>query len=173
MKIRSITCFINPSYPLNEQRLKVAGEFLQIARPAFVDAGYEVQSTRLATVPFPRLLTELKPGNLARLAQELEAAAADLGYAYVSLGPALPEIPESYGLIPEALAATQNAFFSGLMTTLDSSEGRVSLKAVHQCASVIQEASGISPDGFRQPALCRPGERPCGVTLLSGRLSPG
>jgi uncharacterized protein (UPF0210 family) len=64
------------------------------------------------------------------------------------LGPALPEIPESYGLIPEALAATQNAFFSGLMTTLDGSEGRVSLKAVHQCASVIQEASGISQDGF-------------------------
>ncbi len=148
MKIRSITCFIDPSYPLNEQRLKVAGEFLQIARPAFVNAGYEVQSARLATVPFPRLLTELKPGKLARLAQQLEAAAIDLGYAYISLGPALPELTGSYGLIPEALAATQNAFFSGLMTTPDDSEGGVSLKAVHQCAGVIHDASSISSDGF-------------------------
>lgn len=148
MKIRSITCFLDPSYPLNEQRLKGAGEFLQIARPAFIEAGYEVQSARMASVPFPQLLTHLKGGTLSNLAQQLESAASDLGYAYVSLGPALPELPESYGLIPDALSATQNAFFSGLMTTLDGSEGRVSLKAVHECAEVIQRAGGISLDGF-------------------------
>lgn len=145
MKIRSITYFINPSYPLNEQRLKAAGEFLQIARPAFIDAGYEVQTARMASIPFPRLLTHPKAGGLSNLAQQLEAAAAELGYGYVCLGPALPELTESYGWIPEALAATQNAFFSGLMTTAD---GKVSLTAVHQCASVIQNASGISQDGF-------------------------
>jgi len=148
MKIRSITCFIDPSYPLDEQRLKVAGEFLQIARPAFIDAGYEVQTARMASIPFPRLLTNSKVGSLSHLAQQLEAAAADLGFDYISLGPALPELPDSYGLIPEALAATQNANFSGLITTPDGSESRVSLRAVHQCACVIQRASSISPDGF-------------------------
>lgn len=145
MKIRSITCFIDPSYPLNNQKLKSAGNFLQIARPLFVNAGYEVQTARLATVPFPRLLPVLRPDELTHLAQELETRAMELGYSYVSLGPAVPELPESYGLIPEALAATQNAFFSGLMTTLD---GKVSLPAIYQCARVIQRASGISPDGF-------------------------
>ena len=145
MKIRSITCFLDPSYPLNEHKLKRAGEFLQIAQPAFVEAGYEVQSARLAIVPFAYLLPDLKPDALVNLAQQLEAAALDLGYAYVSLGPAFPEQPESYGLIPEALAATQNAFFSGMMTTHD---GKVSLKAIHQCAHVIQRASSISADGF-------------------------
>jgi uncharacterized protein (UPF0210 family) len=145
MKIRSITYFFDPSYPLNDQKLKVAGEFLQIARPAFLEAGYEVQSARMASLPFPRLMTDLKAGALSDLAQQLESAAADQGYAYVSLGPALPELPESYELIPEALAATQNAFFSGMMTTYD---GKVSLKAVRHCARVIQHASSISPDGF-------------------------
>jgi uncharacterized protein len=145
MKIRSITCFLDPSYPLDKQRLKTAGQFLQIAQPEFIEAGYEVQSTRLATVPFSRLLPDGKPGELARLAQNLEAVAADLGYAYVSLGPALPGLPQSYASIPDALAATQNAFFSGLMTTAD---GKVSLPAIRQCAEVIQRASGISPDGF-------------------------
>ena len=128
--------------------MKVAGELLRIARPAFIDASYEVQTARLASVPFPSLLTRLKAEALANLAQQLETAAAELGYGYISLGPALPELPDSYSLIPEALAATQNAFFSGLMTTPDGSEGRVSLKAVHQCASVIQSASCISQDGF-------------------------
>jgi uncharacterized protein (UPF0210 family) len=145
MKIRSITCFIDPLYPLDDQRLKAAGDFLKIAQPAFIEAGYEVQSARLATVPFPHLLPELKPGALARLALKLEAAAAEVGYAYVSIGPALTEQLESYGLIPEALGTTQNVFFSGLMTT---SDGKVSLPAVRKCAEVIQKASGISPDGF-------------------------
>jgi len=145
MKIRAITCFINPSYPLQEQDLKKAGEFLHSAQPAFVETGYEVQSARLATVPFPSLLSEGKPGELSRLAQELEAAAAQLEYTYVSLGPALPDLPGSFGQIPEALAATQNAFFSGSMTFPD---GMISLPAIHACAQVIQLASTILPDGF-------------------------
>ena len=145
MKIRSITCFINPDYPLDQQKLKTAGEFLKLAGPAFNEPGYEVQSARLATVPFPSLLFGDKPDELAQLAQEMEATATDLGYAYISLGPALPGQSDSYRSIPEALAATQNAFFSGLMTTAD---GKVSLPAIRQCAEVIQQASGISPDGF-------------------------
>jgi uncharacterized protein (UPF0210 family) len=145
MKIRSITYFLDPSYPLNEQELKVAGEFLQIAQPAFTEADYEVQSARLATLPFSSLITDIKAGALSNLARQLEPAAADQGYAYVSMGPALPELPASYESIPEAMAATQNTFFSGMMTTQN---GKVSLMAVHQCASVIQRASTISPDGI-------------------------
>jgi hypothetical protein len=145
MKIRSITYFVDPLNPMDMHRLWPAGEFLRIAQPAFVEAGYEVQSSRLATVPFTNLIKEGKAGELARLAQSLEAAASALGYAYVSLGPALPEIPESYVSIPGALAATQNAFFSALMT---GAGGKVSLPAIRQCAEVIQRASTISPDGF-------------------------
>ena len=145
MKIRSVTYFIDPDFPLDVNKLKNAGQFLQIARSAYIEAGYEVQSARLATVPFPKLLPNGKQGELTQLAQELEAASAELGFAYISLGPAQPEQVESYRSIPEALAATQNAFFSGLMTTPD---GKVSLPATRQCAEVIQQASGISPDGF-------------------------
>jgi uncharacterized protein (UPF0210 family) len=69
----------------------------------------------------------------------------EAGFDYVSLGPALPEAPEAYTWIPAALAATQNAFFSGALTTTD---GAIALPAVHACAQVIQQASTISPDGF-------------------------
>jgi hypothetical protein len=145
MRIRSITFFIDPAYPMDEQKLKLAGEFLRVAQPAYIGAGYEVQSARLATVPFPYLVPEHDAGRLVHLTQMLEAAATQLGYAYVSLGPAMPSLPGSYALIPEALAASTSVFFSGLMTT---AEGRVSLPAIHQCANIIQRASMISPDGF-------------------------
>ncbi len=145
MKIRSITCFIHPGYPLIDQRLAAAGEFLKIAQPAYTQAGYEVQSTRLATVPFPQLLTSLKPGMLARMSQQIEQDAASLGFAYVSLGPAYPEQRNYYAPITDALAATQNVFFAGSLTT---SQGSISLEAIHSCAQVIQQASTISPDGF-------------------------
>ena len=145
MQIRSITCFIDPSNPINDRTLRLAGEFLRIAKPVFVDAGYEVQSERLASLPFPSLLQSAGPSGLAKLAQQFEQAAAIAGYAYVSLGPAFPHQLEWYEAIPEALAATQNAFFAGSLTT---SEGEISLAAIHGSAQVIQRASTISADGF-------------------------
>ena len=170
MKIRSITYFLDPAYPLNEQKLITAGEFLQIAQPAFINIGYEVQSARLSTVPFPSLLPGGKPGELAQLAHELEAAAADLGYAYVSLGPALPGQAESYRSIPEALAATQSAFFSGLMTTAD---GKVSLPAIRQCAEVIQQASGITLSGFANLRFAALANMPAGSPFFPAAYHQG
>jgi hypothetical protein len=145
MKIRSITCFIDPSYPLDERQLDLAGEFLQIAQPIFSEFGYEVQSSRLAIIPFSQLLPGFDEGKLPRFAIELEDKAVDRGFAYVSLGPAFPETSEAYAVIPEALAATKNAFFAGSLTTQD---GRVSLQAIKECARVIHSASVITADGF-------------------------
>lgn len=170
MKIRSITFFLDPRYPLNEGRLKAGGDFIQIARPAFEAAGYEVQTARLATVPFPHLLPENSPGKLARLAQELEADASDLGYAYVSMGPALPEFPDSFSFVPEALAATQRVFFSGLMTTND---GKVSLPAIRQCAQIIRKASAISADGFANLRFASLANVPAGSPFFPAAYQQG
>ncbi len=145
MQIRSITCFIEPELPLDEQSLLKARELVEVARPAFTQAGYQVQSTRLATVPFPLLSAKAKVASLADLASQLEMIATGLGYAYVSMGPALPSQPLDYSLIPEALSATQNVFFAGLLTT---PQGEISPAAIRQCARVIRGASVISPDGF-------------------------
>lgn len=143
MKIRSITYFCNPGWPIDKATIRQAGRFTQAARQAFGAAGYEVQSTRLATTPF---LSYLPEGRLLpELAQQLEKLCAEQGIAYVSLGPAFPDRLESYAAIPAALAATQNAFFSGSLTT---PEGQIALPAVRQCAEVIHQAATITPDGF-------------------------
>lgn len=142
MKIRSITYFFNPEYPANQKALHGAEQFASAARGQFQDAGYEVETVRLATPPFPGWYDDGHPGAFAR---DLEAAAQTVGYDYISLGPALPALPRSYAAIPKMLAATQNAFFSGVMT---GSQGKVDLAAVRACAGVIQQAANLSPDGF-------------------------
>lgn len=145
MKIRSITYFCSPGWPLDDEVLSRAGGFAEAARPAFEAAGYEVQTARLAAVPFPALVSQPGDQGLVDLAQALESAAQRRGFDYVSLGPALPEALQGYDAIPAALAATEVTFFAGLMTT---TQDGVSLPAMRACAEVIQQASTISPDGF-------------------------
>ena len=144
MKIRSITYFLNPKYPLDEKALRKAGEFLAQAKSAYEEAGYEVQTTRLATIPFPKLLNS-KAKQLPKLARELAKLLPQIGVAYAALGPALIEFPESYAVIPEAIAASENIFFGGMIA--DRKNG-ISLQAIQACAKIIQQASTITPDGF-------------------------
>jgi hypothetical protein len=174
MKIRSITYFLNPKSPLSEDRLHQAGEFIAAARLAIEAAGYSVQTARLATVPFSQLLPSNEPGSLLRYAQALESVAQGLGYDYVSLGPALPDDPASYTLIPEVIDGTKNVFLAGLMTLPG---GGVSLEAVRLCAQVIVQAGRLSADGFANlrfaalanvppgapffPAAYHSGDQPC------------
>ena len=145
MKIRSITCFLNPGWPLDEGLLRRCGDFVAAARSAFEGAGYEVQTCRLATAPFPTLLAEYEVESLVRLAVTLERAAKQIGLEYVSLGPAMPEDLSTYAAIPAMIAATESVFLTGLMTT---SGGEISLPAVRACAGVIHQVGTISPDGF-------------------------
>jgi uncharacterized protein (UPF0210 family) len=145
MKIRSITYFCNPGWPLNTDILKKAGIFIESASSAFEAVGYEVQTTRLATIPFPQMVEDLNERDVVEFAQLLEQAIEQQGFDYISLGPALPHIPESFNVIPKVLASTELVFLSGLM---DSQGGRIDLQAVRACAEVICQSSDITPDGF-------------------------
>ncbi len=145
MKIRSVTYFCNPGWPLDEKKLQAGGEFLAEAKAAYQTAGYEVQTTRLATTPFPQMLGAEQINQTPKLAEQLSAAIHPLGIAYAALGPAQPEIPESYAVIPETIAAGENIFLSGRMA--DTKSG-ISLSAIQACAQVITRCSAITPDGF-------------------------
>ena len=145
MKIRSITYFCNPGWPLEDARIEHAAKFLSEARAAYEAAGFEVQSTRLATLPFLQILGVDRIAETPRLAEKMAAAIQAIGIAYASLGPAQPEVLESYAVIPEAIAAAQTIFFSGMIA--DTRFG-ISLPAVQACAEVITRCSPITPDGF-------------------------
>ena len=145
MKIRSITYFCNPKYPLEEKVLQKAGEFLAQARSAYETAGYEVQTVRLATIPFPELLGEEHIGKLPELTSQIDQIAQGLKIGYVSLGPALPEMPRSFEVIPDAIFVSKNVFFSGKMA--DTTHG-INMSAARTCAEVIVKCASIEPNGF-------------------------
>jgi uncharacterized protein (UPF0210 family) len=151
MRIRSITSFCDPGYPLQDSVLDQIQAFVTGAQPAFEAAGYEVQTARLATVPFPRLVPDWSVETAVAYARALEQRAAAAGCAYLSLGPALPGSPQSYALIPEILSQTENVFCSGVIA---APETGVSLPAIRACADVVYRAAALDPDGFGNLYFC-------------------
>lgn len=156
MKTRSITYFCNPKYPLDEKVLQKAGKFLTQAKSAYEAAGYEVQTVRLATIPFPKLLGAENINKLPEYTSQIADIAQQLNIGYVSLGPALPEMPRSYEVIPDAIFISKNVFFGGVMAgktdstrrVSESSDSRIHLSAVRACANVIVKSAPIDPNGF-------------------------
>jgi uncharacterized protein len=170
MKIRSITYFCNPGYPLDEKKLRAAGLFTTEAKKAFEDAGFEVQTMRLATVPFPRLLGPGKINETPKLAERLAAVLPEAGLAYAALGPAQPDIPASYGVIPEAIAVSKNIFFSAILA---APRIGISLPAVHACAQVIARTALIDPNGFANLQFAALANVPPGVPFFPAAYHEG
>jgi len=151
MKIRSITYFCNPKYPLDEKVIQKAGTFLADAKSAYEAAGYEVQTVRVATTPFPKLLGEENINRLPELTGHIDRVAQELNIGYVSLGPALPEMPRSFEVIPDSVFISKNVFFSGVMagkTDSKLSDSKMYLAAIRACADVIVKLAPIEPNGF-------------------------
>jgi uncharacterized protein len=145
MKIRSITYFFNPGWPISEEKMQEAGRFLSESKKAYEAEGYEVQTTRVATVPFPVILTEPLIGLTMRMAQKLSAGIKEYGIDYASFGPAMPEVFESYELVPDSLMLSENIFFSGEIATAKKG---ISLTAIRACAEIILRNRDLKPDGF-------------------------
>jgi uncharacterized protein len=145
MKIRSITYFFNPGWPISEEKMQEAGRFLSEAKKAYEAEGYEVQTTRVATVPFPTILTEPLIGLTMRMTQKLSAAIKAHGITYASFGPAMTEVFESFELIPDSLMLSDNIFFSGEIATQQKG---ISLPAIRACSEIILRNRDLKPDGF-------------------------
>jgi len=163
MRIRSVTYFGDPGWPLDETALRAAADFTVTVRPAFESAGFEVQTARFATPPFPRILPDCEIQTVIGFAQQLEAALLPLGFEYISIGPALPEIPESYAAIPEMIAATENVFASGMMAAPDVG---VSLSALRACAEVIHKLGFQDSNGFANLYFAALGNVPPGAPFF-------
>lgn len=170
MDIRSITYFANPQDPIDESVMDRAGNFITGARPAFEKAGYEVQTSRFATPPFPDILNDLQQRTFLPYALELERAATTEGFAYLSLGPALPSRPESYQLIPPIIADTENVFLSGSLT---DAVGGVSLPAVRACGEVIHALAPLHGDGFANLYFAALGNVPPGAPFFPAAYHDG
>ena len=163
MKIRSITYFDNLLWPLDGSKLKRAKEFIPTARESYQSGGYEVQTTRLATPPFPRVLGSQTNKDAVQYAQELEKHLIPEGFDFISIGPAIPEYPDSYSILPDILDNTQNVFGAGIIS---SAEKGIVFAAIKACAAAIKQIAGISPDGFTNLRFAALANVPSGSPFL-------
>lgn len=145
MKIRALTYFYDPNLIEHANAMQQAAEHAGSLRHVIQTVGYEIETVRIATTPFPTWLSLDKPGEVVEAVQRLERLAEQHGNAYLSLGPALPEHGLAFSLIPRILNATSKVFATGMMTRAGSV---VDLQAVRSCATVIHETAPQSPDGF-------------------------
>lgn len=147
MKIRSITVFCQPGFPVNRLLLQQVGIFANHALKLFQDKRYEVQSLRLATPPFEQFIA---PVDLAMAAQSYAIEAHADGFEYISLGP-VSASSKAWEVIPQALAQSDRIFLNGSLTT---SEGALSLHAARACAETIVRLSTLEQNGFANLRFC-------------------
>lgn len=145
MQVRALTGFLDPGWPLDTASVRRVAAGLKQTSRALQDAGYTVQTLRLATPPPAALATPVSNVELSEFAKQLEAEAFIHDLDFVALGPILMDDLDGYDIIAEVLARTEIVFASGLLA--DASSG-LSLAAAHACARTIVANSHISDDGF-------------------------
>jgi len=147
MKIRSITCFYHPGSQPSKAIPRLAQQ-IEGLKSQFTSIGWDVQTTRLATVPFGIYTTS---ETAVEVIQALETTACDHGFDYISVGPARINHPDEFKLIPKILSATRNVFSTGILT---HKHRGISTAAVKACASIITQAASITPNGFTNLRFC-------------------
>lgn len=138
MKIRSITIFTNLDVPLDGAYVAKLGEISRTARKAYTEAGFEVQTVRLALDIFPALRRVRGDIDLVDFAVKLEALGQAHGFEFIALGPATADVLPQ---LPALFAATQSVFATAHI--VDRNTGAIDGSAIRAAARVIQEASSI------------------------------
>jgi uncharacterized protein (UPF0210 family) len=163
MKIRSVTGFIDPGWPMDATSIQGLASCLKACKGAFVDAGFDVQTLRIATPPPSEMGSPVSPGDRIEFAQNIEAEIFVSGVDYAAVGPATLDDPDGYPVIQEMLASTENIFTSGIFAEADLG---LSPRAALACAKVIQSLSGVTADGFTNLRFAAIANVPAGVPFF-------
>lgn len=145
MQIRAVTAFTDIPREVNAAHLAPVAQAAQAARQALEDAGFTVQSLRLASQPVSALLPPARAADLPALAQAYETAFKEAGFSYGALGAI--DSRHASGLVdalPDALSATDSVFFS---VQVGDAHG-VNEDALLRAARAVAAASRLDAHGF-------------------------
>jgi uncharacterized protein len=143
-KIRAVTAFIRIDRDHYAQPIAEALAMLRQARAGFERGGYEVQTIRLTTQPFPQYTLGMTPPEVLELFKRLDSLSATEGFS-LNIGPALrndADDPAQAELMGKVLAATTiNA------SIIVAGEDGIHWKSVHSAAQVMKYLEQNSPHG--------------------------
>lgn len=170
MKIRALTGFLDPGWPVAEKRIASLTAQLQQLKTALEDVGYDVQTLRLATPPPAEMESPVPAQARAEFAQELESICFLEGIDYLAIGPTLPGDLEGFAAIPEILRSAETVFTNALYAEPDAG---LSLESARLCAGVIKTVSSISPDGFANLRFAALANVPAGTPFFPAAYHRG
>src|SRR5258706_3530918 len=147
--IRTLTLGIDRSHPLDSATVKHAAATLQHASTCYIQAGYEVQTTRISTRPIFDDLAGWSNTELINYARELQEMLDEAQLAFCSLGTALaapPDFPlDRINVIADLLALT-----SALNATVQLATAEYGLRAAAAlpAARIITRLAQDTEEGF-------------------------
>jgi hypothetical protein len=135
-KIRAVTAFIRLDRTNYESQIQETLKFLRAAKSAFEKSGYEVQTIRITTQPFPEYTQGMSTAEALAFFRAYDALAVKENFD-ASIGPAMSkdsDDPRNAGLLAQ------------ILTTAKTLEGSVSIagedgihwKSIRATAGVIQ-----------------------------------
>ena len=152
-RIRAITAFVNLDRAQYQQQIADAFALLKRARTTFESRGYEVQTIRLATQPFPEYTKDLSPAAAIAFFLKLDAI-ADRDKFIIAIGPAMQSATDSTAQA-DLLAATLRGTKHISGTVVVAGDDGVRWAAVGAAARVMKTLEGTdrSEGNFKFAAI--------------------
>ena len=118
-KIRAITAFVNLDRLQYQLQIADAVKMLKYARTVFESRGFEVQTIRIATQPFPEYTQGMSTDQIITFFKDYDALAQRDGFA-ASIGPAMlneTDSPAQADLLADILLNTKT--LNGILSSAD------------------------------------------------------
>jgi len=145
-KVRAITAFVRIDRASYATQFADALKALRAAKASLERGGYEVQSIRIVTQPFPEYTKGLARQQALALLKELDQLAAKESFA-LNIGPAMmrdTDDPAAMDLLAEALCTTRELNASAVVAGDDG----VHWNAVRAAARLVKYVSEHSPNAL-------------------------
>ncbi|NER48946.1 MAG: DUF711 family protein [Symploca sp. SIO1A3] len=161
MKIRAITTGLLLQSANQPQKLQQVAAFNQQAKDFFVQQGYEVQTTRIATNSWGEYLVGLTAKEIVKQVQNLEQFCHNLQIQFCSIGHV--NTPEYIALIPEI---NQNTSIIYCSSKIGDTANGINFENIRASAQVIKGISKLTANGYGNFRFCAWANCPPGIPFF-------
>lgn len=144
-KIRTITAFVKLDATSYREQVTAALRFLHAAKGQYAAAGYEVETLRITTQPFPEIVRGMPAASALNFFRQLDALAQKEGFT-PDIGPAMSrdsDDPAEAELLAEIIAQTQT--INGFVVIADGSG--IHWNGIHAAGRVVKYLQEHTPHG--------------------------
>ena len=157
-KVRAVTAFVDIDAKNFAAQIGDTIRFLNGARDAYKQAGFDVQTVRIVTQPFPRYTAGMKREDALALFHKLNDLAATSGFS-LNIGPSM--LNDNDDAAPNALLVDAIATNKINASLVIAGEDGIHWRAIREAAKVIEALAQHSPHGegnfnFAATAMVRP-----------------